>query len=1077
MKLRRLHAMNFAAVRQADIEFGPGLNILYGPNDLGKSTLVDAIRLALLLPHSSTSCEQYIGWTGGGNPIVELTFETEPQRIWRVRKEFGKNGSSLLQESKNGKDFDDVERARKVDGKLREILRWGIPEPGGSGGGKGIPTSFLATALLSTQADVAALLGDSLANDPTTSGKEQIAAALQAIAQDPLFVALLKSTQSRRDEAYTDKGAKKTAKGSVFKAVAERVRETRDEKERFQRVVTDSEGAENLLRDLMEKRDQRHEALVVATERTTVLERFAMQSEERAAAKELVRFAQEDVQRIQKIGMDVEDAERRAKELLAKEEEMRQALAFAQKQQVEAEAALRSAEDATRAEGPDSGVTDTVVRQQLELRSAAADQTASIAQQRIDVANVAEKLVDAAVVAERDHFEQQAIANTARDSASEAAAKEKAATDELRRCDLLERALDLRLAERQVVDARSAVDKHAGLQARLAATLEERAAFEGQRAVMTVPTPSALTPMRRLANELAAARGALDVGFVVTVSPSEHLDLQIRRDGTIESISTAQPLEIEAAAEVQLDIADIATVRIRGGRRDAQEKARALEERWKQSVVPHLAAAGVNDLDGLDAKVAEAQELNAGMKAKDTDLDSLRAQISLLTNAEELLRQASERTETCRAALVDGIPDTVSADLDSLGADPLLGLRKRRQQLSRDIDIARTIAAEAVNAHSVAEERTNNFRLALDAAVSKRDVALTSFPEGTHAALATAQAQLASAIVEKRSVAAESASLEKGIAARTMRIEEALRGARTKGEITRTDVEAAQGNLTTAIANHAQHGGRLVELRRLRNAEDLVAAETRLRELTARHSALLVPDRDVPKEEVDAAKRVQAAVKLELEANEREIQRAHGALEQVGGAVARERLRDATEAFELAERHEREIEADYEAWKLLLDKMKEADAAQASNLGQALAPAISDRFQVLTKRRYESVQLTSLLSTEGVVVGGAARPASRLSVGTREQLSTLYRLALAEYLQATIVLDDQLVQSDDSRMDWFRALLIEKAHNFQIVVFTCRPGDYLAAASMVPDGVAVHADTDGGFIRAVDLGRALGQRK
>ena len=157
------------------------------------------------------------------------------------------------------------------------------------------------------------------------AGKEQIAAALQAIAQDPLFVALLKSTQSRRDEAYTDKGAKKTAKGSVFKAVAERVRETRDEKERFQRVVTDSEGAENLLRDLMEKRDQRHEALVVATERTTVLERFAVQSEERAAAKELVRLAQEDVQRIQKIGMDVEDAERRAKELLAKEEEMRQA--------------------------------------------------------------------------------------------------------------------------------------------------------------------------------------------------------------------------------------------------------------------------------------------------------------------------------------------------------------------------------------------------------------------------------------------------------------------------------------------------------------------------------------------------------------------------------------------------------------------------------------------------------------------------------------------------------------------------------------------------------------------------------
>ena len=161
---------------------------------------------------SSTS-----GGPAADDPVVELTFETEAQRIWRVRKEFGKSGSSLLQESKNGRDFDDVERGRKVDGKLREILRWGIPEPGGAGGGKGLPTSFLATALLSTQADVTAVLRGSLQDDPTGSGKEQIAAALQAVAQDPLFVSLLRSVQARRDEAYTDKGAKKTAEEASSK--------------------------------------------------------------------------------------------------------------------------------------------------------------------------------------------------------------------------------------------------------------------------------------------------------------------------------------------------------------------------------------------------------------------------------------------------------------------------------------------------------------------------------------------------------------------------------------------------------------------------------------------------------------------------------------------------------------------------------------------------------------------------------------------------------------------------------------------------------------------------------------------
>jgi DNA repair exonuclease SbcCD ATPase subunit len=130
MRLYKLRIESFAAIGNLDVEFGPGLNVLYGPNDLGKSTVVSAIRLGLLLPHTSTHCDQYFGWTSSGDPIVEITFETEAQRIWRIRKQFGKSGLSLLQESRDGKDFDDVERGRKVDAKLREILRWGIPEPG-----------------------------------------------------------------------------------------------------------------------------------------------------------------------------------------------------------------------------------------------------------------------------------------------------------------------------------------------------------------------------------------------------------------------------------------------------------------------------------------------------------------------------------------------------------------------------------------------------------------------------------------------------------------------------------------------------------------------------------------------------------------------------------------------------------------------------------------------------------------------------------------------------------------------------------------------------------------------------------
>ena len=705
MRLHRLRITSFAAIGNVDVEFGPGLNVLYGPNDLGKSTVVAAIRLGLLLPHTSTHCDQYVGWTGADDPIVEITFQTEAQRIWRIRKQFGKSGSSFLQESKNGQDFDDVERGRRVDAKLREILRWGIPEPGGTGGAKGLPTSFLATALLSPQDDVSAVLRESLQGDPTGSGKEQIAAALQAVAQDPLFVALLRNTQARRDEAYTDKGAKKTAKGSVFKAAAERLNEARDEKERLHRIVADSEGAERQVRELSDRRVQ-----LVAK-----LERLASQATCRSVAAEQVRLAQEEVQRIRTIGSEVEAAERKVPELVRKITEAEQALKAAQGQQVEAVATLEAAEEAARAEGSDPAVTDTVVRQQLELRKSAAEQAAREAQQRIDAAVAAQKLIHAVTAAELELRDHQARAGSALESASKATATVKALDDALQRCELLERALDVHVADRQAANAQAAVDNETLLRTRLEAISGERETLAGQRSTLIVPIPAALVPMRRLATERAAARGALDVGFVVTVSPKGRLDLQVRKDGKkAEAKSTAKPLEIEASAEVEVAIGDVATVRVRGGRREAQEKAQALENSWARDVEPHLVAAGVTDLDGLDAKTAEARELDAGIRSKDAELESLRSQIAALTGAAEALREASTRAEDCRASLGGEGLDSLAADLKALGADPAAGLRKRRQQLSKEAEAARAVANQAATARTLADERTRQSRLELE---------------------------------------------------------------------------------------------------------------------------------------------------------------------------------------------------------------------------------------------------------------------------------------------------------------------------------------------------------------------------
>ena len=1074
MRLHRLRAENFAGIREVEVELGPGLTVLYGPNELGKSTLVEAIRMALLLPHNSTYHEPYVGWTGGQDPVVEVTFESGPQRIWRVRKQFGRSGSSLLRESKNGRDFDDVERGRKVDARIREILPWGIPEPGGTGGGKGLPASFLVTALLPVQAEVSALLERSLQNDPTASGKDHIAAALQAIGQDPKFTALLREVQAKRDSAYTEKGHKSTAKGSVFKDAAERVNETREEKDRFQRIVNDSEGAEILLRNLTVQRSRTQEALAIAKDRAAALELLAQQAKDRGAAAEQVRVAHEEVLRIRKLGRDVQTQEREVVELARKRAEADLALKAAQSKHSEAQAALDAAEAAAREGSPDPALSDTIARQQLEMRLTSAEQAAKEAQARIEAALAVRKLVDAAAAAEREFGKQQKEADGARQSAEQAAAKEKASGEELQRCDLIERALELQAAEQQAAAAQGAVDREGLLRRRWEAAMADRDRLAEQRAALLVPLPEALRPMRKLSTELAAARGALNVGLVVMVSPRFRLDLGVTKDGQeAGSTSTAEPLEVEAGAEVEVAIAGIATVRVRGGRRAAQEQAQALEDRWNIEVAPSLAAAGATDLDSLSAQAAQAQEMDAALKFKAAEIESFDTQLAPLAGAAQALREALDRVQARRTALGKVRLETLASDLKALGSDPVAGLRKRRQKALKDGDTARAGTSQASNAQTLAEERARNSRSLLDAAILARDGALAAFPEGPDAALEAARSAFAESRAEKERVAEQVAALESTIEARRKRMDAALGGARANLEKCRGAVESARNEANAALSGHASQEGRLIELRRLRDAENLASAEKEFHDATDRHALLPVPAKIVTGGDVAAAQSTAADIRLSLEAIERDIQEARGALKQVGGAVARERLRDATEAFELAELHEREIEMEYEAWKLLLEQMKEADAAQSSNLGQTLAPAIAGRFQELTQRRYETVQLTAQLGMEGVVVGGAVRSTERISVGTREQLSTLYRLALAEYLHTAVVLDDQLVQSDDSRMGWFRELLTEKSRSFQIVVFTCRPSDYLAEGAMAPKGGSIHADSEHGFIRAIDLGRAV----
>ncbi len=831
------------------------------------------------------------------------------------------------------------------------------------------------------------------------------------------------------------------------------------------------------MRELDSTHADYEEAVDAAMRQREALERLAAQAAIRNAAAEEVDRARQEVSRIQTIASEVDAAERRIADLAHAMEMAEEAVRTAQARRTEADAAFEAAQEAARATASEAGLKDTVARQHLELRKAAAAHASSEAQQQIDAAAAAQRLLSAATAAELEHRTQQRQGENTRAMLDAAAAKERLAVEQLRRIDLLERAFDARNADQRAAAAQAEVDELAALEARREVAVNERETLAKRRAAIIVPPAGAVGPMRGLGTDLAAARGALNVGLVVTVTPNRPIDIRVTTDGTAADPAVpGAALEVEANAAVDLDIGDVATVRIRGGRRAAQRNVQALEARWSREVAPHLAAAEVTDLEGLSAKIAEAQELDISVRGRDTELESLEVRIAALGGAAQKLGEARDRAIASRGELGDVPIETFASELAALGAEPTDALRARRQQGSRELELARAAATQAATADTLAQERARNSQVALNAAAAARDEALAEFAHGVAATLAAAQAALAAASQEQEKAAVELISLESAIAERRQQAEAAVRDARAAAEQARVTLEAAQAEHRKALADHAAQGGLLAGLRRQRDAEDLAAAETRLRGATDRLAALPVPERTVTEAEISAAQNAETVARSGLQATQREIERTRGALEQVGGAVARERLRDAIEAFDLAARQEREIEAEYEAWLLLLEQMRDADAAQASNLGQALAPAIASRFKQLTERRYDNVQLTAELGTEGIVAAGAVRATGRISVGTREQLSTLYRLALAEYLGTTVVLDDQLVQSDGTRMDWFRSLLAEKARLFQIVVFTCRPEDYLAANAMVPKGKSIQKDTDGGLVRAIDLGRALRRR-
>jgi hypothetical protein len=260
MKLVKLSVERFQCIEAAEVELGPGLNVMFGPNDLGKTSLAWAIRAVLLLQHGSAAHTRFVSWHGGGDPTVTLTLTDDTDRYWRIKKVFasGSAGRSLLESSKDGRTFREETNGRGVDEKLRALLRWGVhTKLGGRGGPQGLPASFLTHVLLADQDDVRKILFDvSLDSDPDESGRERLREALGALAQDPQFKAILDRAQAQVDKAFTATGRPKRGVGSPFVEISDRLEDLQRQRDELRQKEKETELAEQELQTKNAERDR-----------------------------------------------------------------------------------------------------------------------------------------------------------------------------------------------------------------------------------------------------------------------------------------------------------------------------------------------------------------------------------------------------------------------------------------------------------------------------------------------------------------------------------------------------------------------------------------------------------------------------------------------------------------------------------------------------------------------------------------------------------------------------------------------------------------------------------------------------
>jgi hypothetical protein len=177
-----------------------------------------------------------------------------------------------------------------------------------------------------------------------------------------------------------------------------------------------------------------------------------------------------------------------------------------------------------------------------------------------------------------------------------------------------------------------------------------------------------------------------------------------------------------------------------------------------------------------------------------------------------------------------------------------------------------------------------------------------------------------------------------------------------------------------------------------------------------------------------------------------EIIRLEADLEAKGALGLEELAADKQRELDQVKRRCAELERRAKALNYLLQLLTEKRSALAQRLRAPLQKHLNHYLQILFPG--SSIEVGEDLSpgriTRVGTNGAETGEFEELSVGAREQMGVVARLAYADLLQEAgkptlLILDDALVHTDKDRLDQMKRVLYDAASRHQILVFSCHP--------------------------------------